>query len=82
MTTSEFIVNVFSEEDNELRGTYRMNRGRDGEYDSEDVRIDWNRALDRARKDHPDEWNLTNVIDAMRDLGWTVDSFTTVEVAY
>lgn len=83
MTTSEFIVNVFDEgnEGRELRGTYRVYR--EGEYDSYELETSWEHSISKARRIHKDDvWDLVDVLDNMRNYGWTVDVVTTVEVAY
>ena len=44
--------------------------------------IDWEKAVDKAKKTEPETWGVSQVIDDLRSQGWQIIRLDTVDVSY
>jgi len=73
------IVNVFSQQglDNEHKFTLGVEHPQNRSF-----RTNWNRAVVQSEVEHPEDWNVNDVLKILRKQGWLIIRERTIEVGY
>ena len=53
-----------------------------GPGDEETFRAHWSGALAGAREKYPEEWQVADIFEILKEAGWTLKSLPYTEVSY